>query len=303
MNKHLSLFICTLALLLSPLFAKAAAVSPSVIELSSPDGKVINSSFTIFNTRASEQVYFLDLLAFEPNSQDGTPVFTPDTSDQNEFLSWIHFPVREVPVPAQSKVEVPFTVVIPDDEASGSYYGAVTVSTAPSDVVASNGATIEAKTAILVFLTVEGETVEKLELLDFSATQSDASLPFGTFQYRLQNQGNVHLMPVGEITLTGLFGQTVGVLNANEAQGRILPSSTRTYEVTFNGDTSWFAAAGYQLRHLAIGPVTVDVTLTYGETGTLEAQTIVWVMPWQLMSLLVMGILVVVLFYKRIAKR
>ncbi len=303
MKKHFTTFICTLALLLSPLFAHAAAVSPSVIELSSSLGGVIDSSFTIFNTGASEQVYFLDLLAFEPNSEDGTPMFTPEASDQNELLSWIDFPVREVPVPAQSKVEVPFNVAVPDDVVSGSYYGAITVSTAPSDIVASNGAMIEAKTAILVFLTIEGETIEKLELLDFSVNQASSTLPFGTFQYRLQNQGNVHLTPAGEIALIGLFGQTIDVVDANEAQGRVLPSSTRTYEVMFDGDTSWLAAAGYQLRHLAIGPVTAQLTLTYGETEILETQTVMWLIPWQLLSLLVAGVLVLVLFYKGIAKR
>lgn len=303
MKKHFSTFICALALLLSPLFAHAAAVSPSVIELASSLGSVIDSSFTIFNTGASEQVYFLDLLAFEPNSEDGTPVFTSEASDPNELLSWINFPVREVSVPAQSKVDVPFNVAVPDDVASGSYYGAITVSTAPSDIVASNGAMIEAKIAILVFLIIEGETVEKLELLDFSVSQSDSSLPLGTSQYRLQNQGNVHLIPAGEIVFTGFFGQTIGVVNANESEGRILPSSTRTYEVAFNGDMSWLASAGYQLRHLSIGPVTADLTLTYGEAETLKAQTVLWVIPWQLMSLLVAGVLVIVLFYKKIAKR
>src|SRR3989339_749400 len=300
MKKHLTTFICTLALLLSPLFAHAAAVSPSVIELSSSLGGVIDSSFTIFNTGASEQVYFLDLLAFEPNSEDGTPMFTPEASDQNELLSWIDFPVREASVPAQSKVEVPFNVAVPDDVASGSYYGAITVSTAPSDIVASNGAMIEAKTAILVFLTIEGETIEKLELLDFALEQTDASHPFGLFSFRIQNQGNVYLAPAGEIRLTGLFGQTIVELDANPTEGRVLPGSTRTFTVVYESpDTSWLQTAGYQLRHLAMGPVTAELQLVYGADGRMEATWSFWMFPSELINVVLVVVAIFLLVFLR----
>lgn len=303
MARRLFLTICVLALALSPSIGQATSLSPSTIELDASRGETMESSFTVFNTGASEQTYFFDLLAFEPSGEDGTPLFAPEKTSQSEFLSWIDFPVREVPVPAVSKVEIPFRVVIPGDIAAGSYYGAITVSTTPTDIVASNGATIEAKTAILVFLTVGGETVEKLELLDFTFEQAGSTLLFGTFRYRLQNQGNVHLTPVGEIRLTGLFGQMIASVDANETQGRVLPSSTRIYEVALNsGKTSWIDRAGYQLRHLLIGPVTSELTLSYGQEGSITAQTKVWVVPVELLVMLGAGFLIVVL-YKKVAKR
>jgi hypothetical protein len=304
MTKRIFTPICALVLLFHPMFARAAWISPSVIELSSSLGEVIDSSFTIFNTQASEQVYFLDLLAFEPSQEDGTPRFAAQGSDETPFLSWIHFPVRDVSIDALTKVDVPFQVAVPDDVAAGSYWGAITVSTAPSDIVASNGAIIEAKTAVLVFLTVTGETVEKLEILDFSMSPFGTTLPFGTVQYRLQNQGNVHLTPVGEVKLVGLFGQTIASVDANQTQGRILPSSTRIYEFTLGPEElSWLDAAGYQFRHLAMGPITTQLHLDYGQTGTLEAQVTLWVIPWELLSLVAAAVLVLVLFYKKMAKR
>lgn len=296
--------VCFLTLLLSPWLAKAAAISPSVVELESLPGEVLESSFTILNTGASEQTYFLDRLAFESNGEDAAPLFTPEKTNQSEFLSWIDFPLQEVLVPALSKVDVPFLIAIPDDIPAGSYYGAITVSTAPTDIVTSNGATIEAKTAVLVFLTVKGETVEKLELLDFDFEQRSSSLPFGTFRYRVQNQGNVYLSPVGEIKLVGLFGQTIATVDINKSEGRVLPSSTRTYKVELNSEEiSWLDVAGYQLRHLVAGSVKAQLNLTFGKEGSITAQSVIWVIPWQLMSLLVAGVLVVVLFYKKIARQ
>lgn len=304
MARRLFLTICVLALALDPLVGQTASLSPSTIEIISSGAEVAESSFTIFNTGVTEQTYFLDLLAFEPSGEDGSPLFTPEKTSQSEFLSWIDFPTREVLVPAISKVEVPFRVVIPDDIASGGYYGAITVSTAPTDVVVSNGATIEAKTAILVFLTIEGETVEKLELLDFAFEQTESALPFGTFSYRVQNQGNVHLTPEGEVRLMGLFGQTIASVDANEAQGKVLPSSTRTYEVVLDpGETSWLDRAGYQLKHLIIGPVTAQLQLSYGKDGSITSHTAMQVIPTELIIVLSGGLLVLCLLYKKLQKR
>ncbi|MCR4314058.1 MAG: hypothetical protein NUV84_02325 [Candidatus Uhrbacteria bacterium] len=304
MKKFVIVCLCALTLLLSPALIRAAAISPSIVELTSSPGETVESSFTILNTGVSEQTYFIDLLAFEPSEEDGTPVFTSGEISENSFLSWMKFPIREVSVPELSKVDVPFSIVVPDDIPAGSYYGAMTVSTAPTEIVAANGAIIEAKTAILVFLTVRGETTEKLELLDFMIEQTDSTLPFGILRYRVQNQGNVHLIPEGEVKLTGLFGQEIASLNANESKGRVLPSSTRTYEIPFGSkDVRWLDRAGYQLKHLLFGPVTAQLTLTYGQTGSLTSQTTIWVIPVELLAILGSGMLVVLLLFHKLKKQ
>ena len=278
----------------------ASAISPAVVELRSSRGETIESVFTILNAGASEQMYFLDLLSFESSGEDGTPAFVPEQTSRNAFLSWIDFPVHEVLVPARSKVEVPFRVIVPDDVASGSYYGAITVSTAPSEVVSSNGATIEAKTAVLVFLTVEGETIERLELLDLALERKDASHPFGLFSFRVQNQGNVHLAPTGQIRLTGLFGQAIVELDANPTEGRVLPGSTRTFTVAYEpADMSWLQTAGYQLRHLAMGPVTAELQLSYGTDGQIEATWSFWMIPGELISFVLAIVAVLLVVFHR----
>ncbi len=294
--------LCTFALLLSPLFVQAAAVAPSVIELSSQRGEVIDSSFRILNTGASEQVYYLDTLSFDADGEDGSPLFTPENNSVTPFLTWFDFPLLEITVPAQAKVDVPFSVVVPDDVPSGSYHGAITVSTAPSDVVATNGATIEARIAILVFLVIEGETVEKLELLDFTLDQTQATLPFGIFKYRIQNQGNVHLAPEGEIVLKNLFGQVIATIEANENKARILPGSTRTYTVDFGADLNLLNTVGFQLRHLVIGPVTAELNVTYSENESLTSQAQLMVIPIELLIVLATALLFAGVLYRKLPR-
>ena len=291
--RKLLVHVCTIALLLSPAAVNAAAVSPSVMELNASVGEVIESTFVILNTGVSEQTYFLDRLAFLPSGEDGTPMFIQDT--ETPFLSWLDFPLTEVDVPANSKVDVPFRVVVPDDIAAGSYWGAITASTAPTDVVTANGATIESKTAVLVFLTVEGQSREKLALLDFMWEQDDASHPYGWLTYRVQNQGNVYLIPEGEIRIVGMFGQTIASLPANESMGRVLPGSTRTFSVAYEKpDQGWLERAGIQFQTLAFGRITAEFALNYGETGAIEAATPpVIVYPFELLEFV--GLVLVVI--------
>ena len=295
---------CSLALLLISLGVRAAVISPSVLEIFSARGEVIQETFTILNTGSSEQTYFFDRVAFKPMEETGTPLFSQETKEAGALTSWISFPETQVRVSPQSKADVPFQIAIPDDIASGGYYAAITVSPTPTDIVTSNGAIIDAKTAILVLLTVEGETTQQLQLLDFHGTLFSSSLPFGSFQFRVQNQGNVHVVPQGQITLKGFFGQTIQVIKVNTVEGRVLPSSTRLFEVPYPQETlSWLDKAGYQLSHLAVGPMTADLTLSYGSEGTLSSSLTFWIVPWELMYILIGVIVVILASYYLIRKK
>lgn len=284
MRRNLTTIICSLACLLIPGWMYAVTVAPSAIELSDARGETMSSMFTIINPQASEQEYFLGTMGFSAKDDSGAPQFFAVEGQDDALAQWIVFPSASIVVPAQSTGDVSFQVAIPDDIASGGYYAAITISPAPADVVAANGAILEAKTAILVFLTVEGETDESLALLDFTASGERVDLPFAIFRFRLQNQGNVHVKPEGTLTLTGLFGQTLLTLSANPAQGRVLPDSTRTFEVRpTNVPQSWYEIVSYQMSHLAIGPVTARLNLSYGDTGeTISSELTLWVFPWQL---------------------
>lgn len=300
MKSFYRFILCSIALLLVPFLSQATSLSPSVLEISGSRGGIVDSTFMIFNPGASEQMYFLDLLGFQPTDETGTPSFLPKETQSDGLVSWIDFPFSEITVPAQSKIEVPFQVVIPDDVSSGGYYAAITASTAPTDIVATNGAIVEAKTAILVLFTVEGETVEKLELLDFRILEKGGSLPLGSYQFRVQNQGNVHLTPRGEIRVSNLFGRTIASMDTNSAEGRVLPASTRLFTESFEEewDLTWLQAAGYQLRYLMFGPLTAELTLSYGTDEILSAQTSFWLIPWELISLVFATILLLLVVYR-----
>lgn len=64
---------------------------------------------------------------------------------------------------------------------------------------------------------------------------------------------------------------------------------------------SWFQRAGYQLRHLAIGPVTAELQIAYGADSRLEGTWSFWMIPWELINfvLVIVAVLSVVFLRKR----
>lgn len=95
-------------------------------------------------------------------------------------------------------------------------------------------------------------------------------------------------MPIGEVRIKDLFGRTVLVANANEDGGRVLPASTRTYQGLFDDVEPGFVnAVKAQMNHFAIGPVTAELRISYGQSGEVIASSLgFWVIPVQLLLVL-----------------
>ena len=272
---------------------QAASISPVLLEIEGSRGEVIDETIQIINTEETEQKYFTGVLKFEPSSDSSTPSFIPYNEDHSGLPEWIHFPISEIRIPARTRIDLPVQIVIPSDVSSGGYYAAITVSNAPSDVVASNGAIIEAKTAVLVILTIKGETRYEAGLLDFTSELfgTVSTSIAGKYEYRVQNQGNVHVQPKGTIRFTDVFGRNVLEVDANEVMGRVLPGTTRTYSVEVPDS-----------RVIVLGPVIAELDLDYGGLMHLSENGTIWLWsPIVIVSiLLLLGLIIYV--YKRIRR-
>ena len=228
-------------------------------------------AMTVINTDDRDKNFYLLAVKFEPREDSSSPRFIPYAEDHAGLPEWISFADDRVRVPAEGKLEVPVRIAVPDDAASGTSYAAVLVSDAPYDLVASQGAPIQARVAVLVFFTVEGETDARAELLDFlpvspAAIQENVTR---TFRLRIQNQGNVVLAPAGTIVATDVFGRVVASADVNAEGSRVTPGLTRTFEVALVED------------EMAVGPVTATLKVTYAsDQPALFSSDSYWVFPW-----------------------
>lgn len=287
-----SLLLCLTALLSMPQGVGAFGVSPALLDLSGKRGETIPGTFTLINTSAAEQSYYLGALSFFSGEDSGEPQFVSPDADQSELTTWIQFPHVHVTLSAGSKADVPFQVSIPDGALSGSYHAAIVVSDTPPQLAEGSGSVVRANMAVLVFLTVEGETVSQAAVLDFSSAQGGPrALPSFDYQYRVQNQGNVDVKPSGTVTVRDAFGRVLAQANANEDSGRILPKTTRAFHGHV-GPTPPTLRDTLQNEFglFAIGPVTVTLALQYGNGQSLTAAFTQWVFPWHAMLAVVAAI-------------
>jgi len=288
------LAVCFAVVLSMPSLVHAFAVSPAVIELSGARGELVETTVTIINTKTADQTFYLQAIKFAPREDSGEPQFIPYDEDHAGLPEWLSFESNRVNILAQSRVDVPVRIRIPDDAPSGGYYAAAVVSDAPFDIVATNGATVSAKMAVLILLTVEGETIESLALLDFVSPDGPLlTQPGFGYTYRVQNQGNVHVAPEGTIALRDVFGRLVAVSDANPTGSRVLPATTRSFAGEFGSEErmSFLDAVAQQMQSFAIGPVEATLELSYAEEGKVVSDPIrFWFFPWQLLLVVLLAV-------------
>lgn len=301
MKLRFAIFI--LWLLVFPLATHAASVAPATLDLSGDRGANVPATFAIFNTKATAQTYYLGTISFDAKDETGSPQFQ-ESSSTDKLAKWITFDSDHVVVPARSEAQVPFFIHIPADVAAGSYQTAVTISDVPSEVVQSNGAVIDAKTAILVFLTVNGSTTKKAALLDFTTNakgfQTDL---YPSFQFRIQNQGSAYFIPEATITLKDMFGRVIARIDAAD-RGRVLPGSTRAFQTAFaSKPRSIYESIQRQAALFTMGPVTAQLDVNPGEGyEPIMSKIVITYYPIQLMFVSFGVIIMVIVLYLILAK-
>ena len=111
----------------------------------------------------------------------------------------------------------------------GGHYGAVlfTIGNEEGDAK-ENVVAVNQLLSVLVFAKKEGGEIYRLNLLDRTW---ERSLLFGLSQtsLRFQNEGNVHIVPRGIVTLTDPLGRVVEKGIINTESGLVLPESQRTF--------------------------------------------------------------------------
>jgi len=289
--RRIFLFFLVSLTVFIPTRSFAFSITPALIDFLAPRGETARGEFILLNTFEEEKTFYFDTLNFT-SSETGSPIFSTDSQKEN-LATWMSFP-SSLTVAANSQSQISFSVLIPDDIPSGSYQAAMTISEYPSEVVATNGATIQATVALLVFLTVEGEMTRQMAFLDATADFANrlVSFPTGTVSYRVQNQGNIFLIPAGTLTIRDMFGRALYEQTLNVQQSRILPGTTRTFTENVLEPQSWKELLKMQTQFWSIGPMTAEVTL-HAEGQDATAFFSFWYLPWQLASVVLGSLLAI----------
>jgi hypothetical protein len=278
--------VLTLLLLPFSLFAQdslSLSVSPTIFDMTANPGQTWRSTVRIINANPYELTVYVDVAGFVPKGEEGVPRFIPLDQNQSEDTSlgrWISAE-KSITIPAEKTVEFPFTITLPADAAPGGHFAALMISTKPNDV-GDDTSVVQTSQVItsLIFLRVSGDITENSSVRSFRTTNYFLSKPEATFELRIENRGNVHVQPQGEISIYNMWGQERGTIPVNQQTlfGNVLPNSVRKYSFTWTGEWS----------PTDIGRYTAVATLGYGldEKQFMHADTAFWIIPWKFLLLL-----------------
>jgi len=185
------------------------------------------------------------------------------------------------------RIWLPVKITIPKDAEPGGRYGAVLISLKNPDQFRSvepSKATptikIVSRLASLFYIRIKGDAKEDGLLKDFSTDRKFYERGPVIFKVLYENNGNIHLKPLGKIEIFNVMGKKVG--EEEVTQFFVLPNSVRMRDVSWN-------------RNMLFGYYTANVTLERGYGDLSDTKTIhFWVIPWKIILALFAACLVVV---------
>lgn len=202
--------------------------------------------------------------------------------------------ISEFSLDLGERIVVPVTISVPMDAEPRGFYGALIVSNEPEVLGAEQSKETEGKARLvsrigsLFLLRINGEGKESGSLQDFKIIGPSKAFyekrPEG-FEILFKNDGNVHLVPHGMVTIKNILGKEVGSIPVDAYFS--LPNSVRYREVLWSEGTG-------------LGRYTADLSLFpgYGNTNQ-EASLAFWIIPWKILVVTFVGLvaLISIIYY------
>lgn len=289
--------------------AFALTISPVRMEISGDPGQTLRGEIELFNEEAKARTFFSSTANFEARGEGGAPHFL---AERTGLMTWISVQ-KKVTLEPQERVIVPYSITIPAGADPGGHFAAIFWGTAPPQAEEAGQVAIGGKLGMLILLNITGEVEEGGGILDFKIEDEKivTSLPI-VFTYRFSNDGDARIRPVGEIKIRNIFGFTSAVLDANRAEGNVLPGSVRKFTALWHsrgqrvGDLTkmeelalmtkvaeeveekkgFFEIARAQWRNFAFGLYTAELNLAFGDGGEKTWHRF-FVFPWQLLTIII----------------
>lgn len=266
-----------------PTDATTLAVSPPTFELTTNPGTPIKNTIKVSNPSNKELYVTTDIRNFVAVGEEGAVNLTDEDSTYS-LAKWITVaPTNATIKPNETKI---FTFIInpPANAEPGGHFGSIVFRTGGNQLD-ETGASVAQEVASLILLRIAGPTTEKATLEEFITTNSFYQSVPVIFEYKVRNEGNVHVKPTGKITITNLFGKEVDAFSVPPKN--VLPNATRKTTIEYD-------------KKDLFGKYTATLVLTYGTNNeTLMGTTSFTVIPYKKVAVgLVIAVIVIFLLIK-----
>ncbi len=284
------------------------SLSPTFLSLITDPGEEVSSQFKVTNNNNFREYLNIKVAKFTASATGDGPVIA-DIEEGDTFAKWISFSEQEFTLDSNQTKVVTVTVNPPADAALGYYY-ALVVSRIGDGQQGTGQAVIAGSPALSVLVNVKSDNAKReLQLVEFKTDKFFYEYLPTTFEVKVKNTGNVHVVPVGDIFIDSVGKQDIAVIQANTGKGNVLPQTTRTYTAEWNDG---FAVREVKMENgkevldengkpeyttkydftkadkFRIGKYTANLLLVYdnGERDIpVEATVSFWVIPWKILGI------------------
>lgn len=293
--------------------------SPLPINLMVEPGKSISTPIRIQNQGTNAETLKVTVMKFRAYGEEGAPkLLDPEPGD--DFIHWVRFSEDSFTVNPNEWKTLTASFDVPESAAFGYYYAFVfsraAEPTAQGETVLSGG------TAILALLEAKVPNAKReITVTDFRVDRAWYEFLPASFTIRLQNTGNVHIAPRGNLFIGREHEKEDAILEVNQEKGSILPDSGRSFTVEWNDgflryvdkqedgkivhdangnivkvlDWNWKDAS-----KLRFGKYEAKLLLVYDDGHRdvpLEGTVSFWVVPWRVILGLIVNIGIIVGFF------
>lgn len=300
--------------------AEALTLIPPSTETAVDPGVSFDTTIKLYNETQDTLVLYADTANFTAEGETGKPAYDLDTPITGA-AAWFELPDGAITLAPGERIVVPVTINPPSDAEPGGHYVLVTFGTTPTTATEGGEVTLGQAVGSLFLLRVFGDVQESGSIVEFSADPTAMNRLPVSFMTRFENAGNIHLRPTGAITLTNMLGRDVTTVDVNTEGRAVLPDSIRRYDSVWekgevkdadgnaiaatedshasdgNLWSSFWTELGNEWRNFAFGRYKATVALTAGSGGLITdtATLTLWVIPWRVLTIFIVGLVILVL--------
>lgn len=263
-------------------------VEPGKTEIFINPGETVTKNIAITNRIGKVMKFRLTTEDMIGTNDSKSPIrLMGDEQGPYSLKNFIIPEINEFTLDIGEKISIPVKVSVPIDAEPRGYYGALIVSNEP-DVLSTDQAKetegqarLVSRIGSLFLLRINGEGKESGSLQSFKILGPGKAFyenrPSG-FEILFKNDGNVHLVPHGLITIKNILGKEVAEIPVDAYFS--LPDSIRYREVL------WSEGSG-------LGRYTANLSLYKGYGNeNVNSSISFWIIPWKILVAVLVGLVV-----------
>lgn len=221
-------------------------------------------------------------------TETGVLDLLPAGEEPVDLGSWVTM-APSVVVPGGGVVDVPFTLVVPDDAEAGDHTGGIVTSVQSASSVDGEPVLLDRRLGSRVHVRVDGPLRPELTVSDLDVSYSGGANPFAggrvEIAYTVTNTGNVRLGARPTVRIDGVAG-IGGRALALEPMGELLPGSSLDF--TLSAEGIWPTVRTEVAVELE--PVATRDGDELGEVEVASASTSVTTVPWSQAGLVLVAV-------------